>query len=133
CVRDNGSPWRWPLYPWALFGVLALAVPARAFLLCWSMHLLDGRDLDRLIFGPYFLVPFGLALAVLLLEAGLVSGSRGVLGAALAAPLGLVALALAGHRSDSVYRGFFEIFTARLGGDPLYVTLLAVAGFYVYA
>ena len=29
-VRDNGSPWRWPLYPWVLFGVLALAVPARA-------------------------------------------------------------------------------------------------------
>ena len=28
-VRDNGSPWRWPLYPWVLFGVLALAVPAR--------------------------------------------------------------------------------------------------------
>jgi len=36
-VRANGSPWRWPLYPWVLFGLLACAVPARAFLLCWSM------------------------------------------------------------------------------------------------
>src|SRR6516162_4062399 len=32
CVRDNGSPWRWPLYPWVLFGLLGFAVPARAFL-----------------------------------------------------------------------------------------------------
>src|SRR5262249_52433446 len=25
-VCFNGSPWRWPLYPWALFGLLAAAV-----------------------------------------------------------------------------------------------------------
>src|SRR5262249_14735447 len=75
-VRDNGSPWPWPLYPWALFGLLALAVPGRAFLLCWSFHLLDGTDRDASIFGAYFLLPFGLALAVLLLEAVLSSGRR---------------------------------------------------------
>lgn len=133
CVRDNGSPWRWPLYPWVLFGLLGLAVPARAFLLCWSMHLLGGGDLDRLIFGPYFLVPFGLAVAVLLLEIGFVPRNPAVLAVALAAPAGLVALALIGHRPDPIYRGFFEIFRARLGGDPLYLTLLASIGFYAYA
>jgi hypothetical protein len=132
-VRGNGSPWRWPLYPWALFGLLGLAVPARAFLLCWSLHLLDGRDGDRLIFGGYFLVPFGLAGAVLLLEAGLVSARRGLLAAALAAPAGLLALALVGHRDDPIYREFLAIFAARLGGNPLWVTLLASAGFYAYA
>jgi hypothetical protein len=133
CVRDNGSPWRWPLYPWTLFGLLGLAVPARAFLLCWSMHLLDVGDRDRVIFGPYFVVPFGLAVAVLLLEAALVSGRRVVLAAALAAPVGLVALTLAGHRPDPVYRGFLETFTTRLGGDPLFLTLLASAAFYAWA
>ena len=45
-VRANGSPWSWPLYPWALFSILAFAVPGRAFLLCWSLHLLDGADRD---------------------------------------------------------------------------------------
>jgi hypothetical protein len=130
-VRDNGSPWPWPLYPWALFGVLGFAVPARAFLLCASMHLV-GADLKLLIFGPYFLVPFGLAIAVLLLEGGL--RTRGpALRAALAAPVGLVLLALVGHRADPVYRGFLATFTTRLGGDPLQLTLLAVAGFYAYA
>jgi hypothetical protein len=133
CVRDNGSPWRWPLYPWALFGLLGLAVPARAFLLCWSMHLLGARDLDQVVFGLYFLVPFGLAVAVLLLEAGLVCRRRAVLGAALAAPVGLVALALVGHRPDAIYQELLGVFTARLGGDPLYLTLLAAAAFYGYA
>ncbi|MBI1913476.1 MAG: hypothetical protein HYS12_01785 [Planctomycetes bacterium] len=129
-VRVNGSPWRWPLYPWALFGLLALAVPARAFLLCWSLHLLEGVDRDRLIFGPYFLVPFGLCVAILLLEIGIVASHRLVLAVALAAPVGLVALALVGHQPDPIYRGFLRAFAARLGGDPLFLTLLASAGFY---
>jgi hypothetical protein len=133
CVRANGSPWRWPLYPWALFGLLGLAVPARAFLLCWSMHLLDGPETDQLLFGPYFLVPFGLVVAALLLEAGLVSSRRVLLGAALAVPVGLAALALVGHRDDSIYQEFLGLFAARLGGNPLWVTLLASAGFYAYA
>jgi hypothetical protein len=133
-VKANGSPWRWPLYPWTLFGMLALAVPARSFLLCWSMlKPVFAQDLDQLVFGPYFLVPFGLALAVLLLEAALVSRRPGLLNAALLAPAGLVALTLFGHRDDHIYQEFLRIFTARLGGDPLYVTLLAVAVFYFYA
>jgi hypothetical protein len=132
-VRGNGSPWRWPLYPWALFGLLAAAVPARAFLLTWSLQVLDGADRDALIFGPYFLTPFGLAVAVLLLEAGLVSGRRRVLGAALAVPALLVVLALVGHRPEPIYREFLRLFADRLGGDPLFLTVLAAAAFYAYA
>jgi hypothetical protein len=132
-VVGNGSPWRWPLYPWVLFGVLAAAVPARAFLLCWSLHLLDGADLNRLIFGPYFVIPFGLAVAVLLLEIGLAPRGRDVLPVALLAPVGLVGLALAGHQPDQVYQGFLETFTGRLGGDPVALALVASAGFYAYA
>jgi hypothetical protein len=116
-----------------LFGLLGLAVPARAFLLCWSMDLLGGGDRGRVIFGPYFVVPFGLAVAVLLLEVGLVSWRRGVLGFALAAPVGLVGLSLVGSRPDPIYQEFRDAFAARLGGDPLWVTLLAAAGFYAYS
>ena len=132
-VRGNGSPWPWPQYPWVLFGLLACAVPARAFLLCWSLHLLTGSDRERLIFGLYFLVPFVLVVGILLLEIGIVCCRRGVLRCALAVPLGLVALALAGHRPDPIYQEFLETFAGRLGGDPLYLTLLAAAAFYAYA
>lgn len=132
-VRDNGSPWGWPLFPWALFGLLACAVPARAFLLCWSMHLLKYNEQGQLIFGLYFLVPFGLAVALLLLEIGLCSRRRELFLIALAMPVGLIALARFGHSLDPVYREFLSLFADRLGGDPLYLTLLACAGFYGYA
>ena len=132
-VRANGSPWRWPLYPWVLFGLLACAVPARAFLLCWSLHLPGFTDYQGLIFGPYFLVPFGFAVAVLLLEIGLASSHRGVLRVALLLPLGLAVLATIGHRPEAIYHEFLGMFTARLGGTPLYLTLLASIGFYAYA
>ena len=132
-LRDNGSPWHWPLYPWVLFGLLAFAVPCRAILLCYSMHLIDVADLYDMTFGPYFLVPFGLVKCVLLLEAGLVTRRRGLLGAALALPAALVGMALIGHRSEPIYQEFLREFTRQLGADPVYCTLLAVAGYYVYA
>ncbi len=132
-TADNGSPWPWPLYPWTLFGLLGAAVPARAYLLCVSMDPLVGDDRDRLIFGPYFLAPFGLAVAVVLLELGLVSSRRGAVKTALSAPVLLVWLTMVGHRSDPIYQGFRETFAARLGGDPLTLTLLGCAAFYGYA
>ncbi len=126
-------PWRWPWYPWALFVILGCVVPARAFTLCLSLHTVDLDNFQNLIFGPYFLVPFGLAVAVLLLEAGLVSRRRSVLGVALAFPVVLIGLALVGHHEDPIYQRFLGLFADRLGGDPLYLTLFATAAFYGYA
>jgi hypothetical protein len=132
-VRNNGSPWQWPLYPWVLFGVFGIAVPGRAFLLCWSMHLLGLGQRDQVIFGPYFLVPFGLAVAVVILEIGKVSNKRQVLWTALAVPAGLVVLVLVGNRPDPIYREFLAMFIGRLGGTPLFLALVAAAGYYGYA
>jgi hypothetical protein len=132
-VKDNGSPWGWPLYPWVLFGLLGLAVPARAFLLCWSMHLLPAGQYDRVIFGPYFLIPFGFAFAVLLLEIGLVSASRGVIAAALTTPVGLAALAVVGHRDDAIYQECLTLVTARAGASLLHLAVVAAFVFYAYA
>lgn len=132
-LENNGSPWPWPLYPWTLFGLLALAVPGRAILLCYSMHLIDVFDLYDMTFGPYFLMPFGLVVCVLLLEAGIMTQRPGLLGAALALPMGLLGLALIGHRSEAIYVRFLAMFSDQLGADPVYCTLLAAAGFYVYA
>jgi hypothetical protein len=132
-LRHDVSPWTWPAYPWALFVMLAVAVPGRAWLLCWSMQLLDPARPELLIFGPYFLVPFGLALAVLVLEFGLVTGRSALLTVALVLPGVLVALASVGHRHDDLYQEFLGLFRLRLGCDPLTGTLLLVAGYYAYA
>jgi hypothetical protein len=129
-VAENGSPWSWPLYPWVLFGLFALAVPARSYLLCYSMHPMDLGDRASLVFGAYFVIPFGLAVAVLLLEIGVVSGLAIVQRIALATPIVLTGLAMVGHSSDRVYQEFLDTFIARLGGTPLFWTLVATLGFY---
>lgn len=132
-VRDNGSPWPWAWYPWSLFGVLGFAVMARSALLCWSMHHLELRAAEPYIFGPYFLVPFLLGVVLILLEIGLVERNKTVLRTALAMPALLTILAAVGHRPEAVYQAFLMQFTAHLGGTPLYLTLVASAGFYVYS
>jgi hypothetical protein len=132
-LRDNGSPWPWPLYPWTLFGMLALAVPGRAILLCYSMHLIDVRDLYEMTFGLYFLAPLGLALTVLLLEAGLTAKRSVVTWTALGVPVLLIVLSTLGHREDPTYVDFLNRFNHRLGVGPVWFTLLLSAGFYAYA
>jgi energy-converting hydrogenase Eha subunit E len=132
-VRDNGSPWGWAWYPWTLFGVLAFGVAARSALLCWSMHHIPLAETEPYIFGLYFLVPFGLTIAVILLEIGRVERRRGVLLAALFLPAILLFLTVVGHRTDPTYQWFLGRFIARLGGTPLSLTLLASTGFYAYA
>ncbi len=132
-VRENGSPWRWAWYPWALFGVLGFAVVARSALLAWSMHHIPSAETEPYIFGPYFLVPFGLAIAALLLEIGLVERLGGVLQIAMFLPAVLVLLTVVGHRADPMYHWFLGRFIDRLGGTPFFLTLLASAGFYGYA
>jgi hypothetical protein len=126
-VKGNGSPWRWPLYPWSLFFFLGLGVCARSYYLCISLHNVEGY---RSIFGAYFLVPFGFAVAVLMLEGGLASGKRGLTDLAMALPVGLVALAMVGHRADPVYWRFLTMFREGLGVSPPAAALLVATAFY---
>jgi hypothetical protein len=135
-VSKNGSPWRHPLYPWTLFGLLGAAVCGRAFYLCVSLHFVGmSRAVGRFdtIFGPYFLVPFLLALDVLLLEAGLALRNRATQRAAVLALPGVVTLAVIGHRPDPVYQGFLGLFVEGLGGTPLFLTVVAAVAISGYA
>ncbi|APW61750.1 hypothetical protein [Paludisphaera borealis] len=135
-VADNGSPWRYPLYPWVLFGLLALAVCGRAYYLCISLHFVDRSynvgNSDN-IFGPYFLVPFLLVLDVLVLEAGLVSRNGKTQRAAIFALPGIVALAAIGGRPDPIYRGFLAMFEQGMHGTPVDLALVGAMAFCGYA
>ncbi len=128
-VAGNGSPWPWPFFPWSLFVFLAVAVCGRAFLLCWSLHLLDGGSAGDLVFGPYFLAPFGLAVAVVVLELGLAARHRPTQLAALALALGTVVLSGVGLGENPVAVDFLARYADRLGGTPLFVALVAAGGF----
>src|SRR5262249_19291550 len=86
-----------------------------------------------MVFGTYFLVPFGFAISILLLQAGLWSRTGYLQIAGLLTPIGLALLTQGGQRDADIYRGFLNIFSTRVGGSPLYLTLLATAMFYLYA
>ena len=129
-LEKNGSPWRWPMYPWALFFVLVGGLCVRCMLLCVSFHYVEG---SRTIFGPYFLVPIGLAVSLVWLEIGIASGRRGIMTAASTLPLGLVYLALMSEGKNPVYSDFLKMFMGTLGGSPAYLTLLAATLFQAYA
>jgi hypothetical protein len=132
-LREKDNPWPWAWYPWTLFGVLGFGVLARSPLLCWSMHHLAAGETEPFIFGYYFLIPFLFAVAILLLEIGIVEKKSKVLHLALGMPAILVILASIGHRTEVVYCEFLGQFEWRMGGTPLYVTLLASLAFFVYA
>lgn len=126
-VRDNGSPWPWPWYPWILFCTLALGVLGRAYYLCISLHFVgDGTN----IFGTYFWVPFLLALNVLFLEIAIVSRRSVALRIALAAPVVTLLAAIAGESTLLANLRFPERFAETLGGAPLFLTLIATTAFY---
>jgi hypothetical protein len=135
-LAKNGSPWPYPLYPWALFGLFAAAVCGRASYLCVSFHFVGmSRFVGRSdsIFGPYFLIPFLLALDVLLVEAAVVSRNRTMQRLAMAILPGMLLLAVIGHRPDPVFRGFLHLFRETLGGTPLFFSLVGVGSLYAVA
>ena len=129
-VAKNGSPWRWPLYPWSLFVVMAAGLALRCYSLCVSLHYVGG---SHTIFGTYFLVPIGLASSLVCLEIGIASHRRGAMVAAATVPLLLTGLAMTGQRHDPVYQGFLNLFMGSLGASPAFLTLVAAILFLTYA
>lgn len=127
-LRENGTPWQWPWFPWAAFGVLAFGVCLRAYVLSVSFETSRGY---YSMFGGYFLVPFVFAGLILLLEIGIKEQVPKLLqGLSAAAPLVLLLAFPIG-----VDRGLFEIFLAdfvRVVGSPVFLTLCGLSLFYVY-
>ena len=127
---DNFSPWRWPLFPWTLFGVLWLCVCLRAYYLCQSLHFVGYSDS---IFGWYFLAPMLLAAAALFLEGGRISGSQMANRVGIGLPIAMVALCAIDQHNDLVYLDFLELFRARLFATPLFVAVVMAIAFYTVA
>jgi hypothetical protein len=66
-VRENGTPWKWPFYPWSVFVFLLIGVAIRSYVLTLSFQ--SGADLSS-TWAPYYLSPLVLGLGVLLHEIG---------------------------------------------------------------
>jgi len=136
-VRDNGTPWKWPWYPWGLFGFLGLCMGMRAYALTLSYDSVLTQGLREAMqlesaFQPFFLVPLVLAAGVLLLEAGLVARNSRVQRSALLAGLLVCVLACFVPNSSVPAADFLARFTERLGA-PLWLAVCASLIFYSYS
>jgi hypothetical protein len=126
-VAGNGTPWRWPWFPWPAFAFLALAAGVRSYVLTYNFNLMGAGD----AFGGYYLMPLLLALLVVVLELAVTARCRWLETATLAAaPLLLV---LSVPRGDNeIYLRFLTRFQETVG-SPIWLTVLALIAFYGYA
>src|SRR5579863_4743790 len=136
-VAQTGTPWRWPWFPWSLFGFLTICVALRAYALSLSFDTVlmqklgDAMRLDS-AFGLYFLVPLFMAVALLLLEAGIVGRNRRLKGLALVVPFVCLALSVTPLGGTAPYADFLNRFIARVG-SPLWLSSMAGLVFFAYA
>lgn len=135
-VISNGTPWRWPWFPWTLFVFLAGAVCFRSFSLAISFDLASAQQsFWDSAFGPYLLVPFVLAALFVLFEISLVEQLRKLQNAVLfSAPL---VLALAYPWIGSWSRQFtyqrFVYDVVEQAASPVFIALLGLLILYAYA
>jgi hypothetical protein len=140
-VTNNGTPWGWPWFPWAAFGVIIGAVALRTFALCmtfgpsgpiWVYLSGGGRAIAfDTMWGPYFLVPPAFSVLVLLLDGSLVTENRRLTRRILWGAPALLALCLP-MSTGPVFREFLRHFTTSLG-SPLWLAVWLLVGFYSWA
>ena len=128
-VRDNGTPWSWPWFPWALFALLGFGVCVRSYYITLSFHAARGMES---IFGLYFLVPFIFAAALILLELGIVARKPAVQTAALLMPLMSVLISFPGSSFSQTYTDFVKIFCSAFG-SPVVLAAVGATLFAAYA
>jgi hypothetical protein len=141
-ARDNGTPWRWPWFPWSLFAALAICACGRTYYFALSFG--SGAGM-RSGFAIYLLAPIVLACCVVLFDAGRAAGNRWGQWVAVGVPLVLPLLGLLQPASAAGRMSYPELpalgsaqlellgsLTA-IAPSPAYCTLVGLAAFYVYA
>jgi len=128
-IQDNGTPWGWPYFPFSLFFLLALAVFAREYFLTLSFLPIEGMASPL---GTYALVPFILAVALLILEMARAGGHARLRALALWLPLLAVLLSFSSAERYGVCADVLETIR-RTVGTPVLWAIGGALLFYVYA
>jgi hypothetical protein len=128
-VTENGTPWRWPLFPWSLFVILAVAIMLRSYYFTISFHPFPG---PTSAFGVYFLIPLLASICLILFELGRSVGRIFIEHLALLAPLPLLWLALPGRHHAPAFEQVLEIVMARIG-SPVLLCWWCLVALYLFA
>ena len=134
-TQGNLTPWDWPWFPWTMFGLLAVAVCGRSYLL--SLSFFGGKGVGPYTaletgFGLYMLIPFFLCLLVLCTEHVLRYGKPAMRYLLLAVPVGFFVLAELNPIAKQV---LYSRFLAVMGKDmsPIMIAFGAAMLYYLYA
>lgn len=136
-VKQNGTPWIWPLYPWSLFVFLGVCLCFRAYALSQSFDPVLGETLKSAMsfstaFGIYFLIPIVMATGMLILEIGKVERMPGIMHLGMSVPVLCFVMSFPSLTTVGPYKDFLETLTQSVG-SPIYLTLLAMLVFYFIA
>ncbi len=137
-LANNGSPWKWPLYPWTAFGMITLALALRTFAVCMTfgqsgpiwLQLSSGKRAIAFdtMWGIYFLIPIAFAVLMLMLEASLVTRNKLLTRRVLFSLPVIVCMGFP-YSNGIVFRSFYSQVTAAFG-SPVWIALILVLGVY---
>ena len=127
-VAKNGTPWNWPLYPYSVFVLLVIGICGRICLITFAF---DPSPGSGSIFGPYFLIPIVLAVAVVVFEIGRVEKNDSVRLIALICALPVLLMA-GDWGMFSSNQEFRNLITSNLG-SPVWISVTGLALFYAWA
>ncbi len=128
-AEPNGTPWRWPLYPWSMFVILAAGFVGRAYYLCQSFGI-GGRD-DH-ICGLYLFAPCLLAIAALILEETLRRGHRAAQAFVILCSFFVVAVVFQVRDTPFGWQFWHEL-TDIIGCSWLHATICCLVAFHAWA
>jgi hypothetical protein len=122
----SGTPWSWPWYPWSLFAVILIGLGLRSYWLSVSFQVGQVSDIG---FRSYFLIPLGLATAILLFELATAANNQTMRRVALWTPLALLLVAFPGSGGNRIAIDFLHDLCRRVG-SPAQLTLAGLVVFY---
>lgn len=140
-VKENGTPWSWPMFPWSAFFMLIAGVVLRSYALTmtfgptgpiWRESSSGAMSIVfNTIWGPHFLLPVMFAILILLLEGSLVTKNRKLSwGVMCCTPL-LLLFSIPIGSGKAFHTFLFEV-TSTVG-SPIWIGLLMQTGLYAWA
>lgn len=136
-IRNNGTPWLWPWYPWSLFVFFGVCLCFRSYALSQSFDPVLGESNQSAMafasaFGVYFLIPLLFACGVVLMEVGLVERRRVAVGLAMCIPILCQRLSIPASSASGPYFDFLQRLISQ-AGSPVWISLVIASLYYGYA
>jgi hypothetical protein len=126
-VKNNGTPWGWPLYPWSLFVLVGVGVVLRAYAMSMAF---DPTKSATTGFQAYFLIPLLLSWFLLWTE-GADHAKPCRQAFAVVVPLLLLLLALPGPGKSVSQLRYMELLQDAIG-SPIQITAGLLIVYFAY-